>query len=248
MLLFQPLRGSRLGLVTWRNIALRTVPKTAPIRPFFMRTTTQSLSSIRFKTTTTVASDPAAQPSPGYVYPPRFCVYHVGLSRILFLGVVKMSALLLFAIFAFVVTPAYYKKEGLSSNAVRTAVCAVVPLVFVTYTTSPVVMFIHLRLPPFARRSREALNRYLQTLSPQTEVEIMTTSPITTERVSRVKLSDLQPVNKRFGMANMARDTTAENATRKWYKFRALGDFNVLPSRRPWHWSTIWENALAKRG
>ncbi|KAH8158279.1 hypothetical protein CIB48_g9966 [Xylaria polymorpha] len=144
---------------------------------------------------------------------PKLCVYHAGTGRITFLACLKLSTLFIFAFFGFVVTPAYYKKEGLSPTVVR---------MFVAYTTSPFVTFIHMRLPPFARQSEEMLRRYVRTLSPQTELDITTMSLIAKPRVSVVKLSDLAPVSRRFGIVNMARDTAVDNAKRRWYMFPAV--------------------------
>ncbi|KAJ2991903.1 hypothetical protein NUW58_g2353 [Xylaria curta] len=183
---------------------------------------------------------------------PKVCVYHAGTGRIMFLGCLKLSTLFIFAFFGFVVTPAYYDKEGFSPTVARTAFCAIAPLVFVAYITSPFVTFIHMRLPPFALRSEEMLSRYV--ISPQAELEITTMSIISKLRVSTVKLSELEPVNRRFGIVTMARDTTAENAARKWYMFPAVGNFSVQrlngqlgPNKQPWAWHNIWEAYTARR-
>ncbi|KAI0109212.1 hypothetical protein GGR51DRAFT_109268 [Nemania sp. FL0031] len=254
MLPFRSLRGSRLCLMTSRNIVSRTAPRTAPTPTHsLMRTTSQSpLDSIRFKTTSTTepTSKPASQPST-HIYGPKLCVYHAGTGRITFLACLKLSTLFIFAFFGFVVTPAYYQKEGLSPTTIRTSLCAVVPLVFVAYTTSPFVMFIHMRLPPFARQSEEMLRRYVRTLPPHTELEITTMSSIAKPRVSTVKLSELSPANRWLGHVNMTRDTAAENAARKWYRFRAVGNFNVQrasgTTRARWAWDAIWNHVHAKR-
>ena len=118
------------------------------------------------------------------------------------------------------------------------------PLVFVAYTTSPFVAFIHVRIPPFARQSEEMLRRFVKTIPPQTELEITTLSFIAKPRATTVMLSDLYPVNGRMGIVNLARDTAAENARRKWYMFRAVGNFAAYPGsntarRTPWVWESI---------
>ncbi|KAI0474633.1 hypothetical protein F4859DRAFT_481411 [Xylaria cf. heliscus] len=248
------LRRARLDLVTRDTLAPRTIPRTIPRTvPLhrFPRTRTPSQPwqwhSSRFQTTSTKASGPESVeklPAPSYIYGSRLCVYHAGTARITFLACLKLSTLFIFAFFGFVVAPAYYDKDGLSPTVTRTALCAVVPLVFVAYTTSPFVTFIHMRLPPFARQSEEMLRRYARTLSPQTELEITTMSVIAKPRVSRVKLADLAPVNRRLGIVNLARDTAADNATRRWYMFSAVGNFNVQrasgTSKAPWVWDAIW--------
>ncbi|KAI1167044.1 hypothetical protein F5B18DRAFT_603519 [Nemania serpens] len=252
------LSGIRLISVTWRNGSIRSVPRFAPLR-LLTRARRPIPGSIRFKTTpsTSTAQTSGASatanhtaPQPNHVYGPNLCIYHAGTGRITFLACLKLSTLFIFVFFGFVVTPAYYKKEGLSLTVARTALCAVVPLVFVAYTTAPFVTFIHMRLPPFARQSEGMLRRYVRTPPPQTELEITTMSFIAKPRSSTVKLRDLRPANRRFGIVNMTRDTAAENAARKWFMYRAVGNFNAQrasgTSRAPWVWDAIWNHVNAK--
>ncbi|KAI1774569.1 hypothetical protein F4818DRAFT_418278 [Hypoxylon cercidicola] len=209
--------------------------------------------SLRFKSTTPKPSPQAASqpPPPKYAYPERLCVYHAGTSRITFLACLKISTLFIFVFFGFVVTPSYFDKEGLSPTVVRTTLSAIVPLVFVAYTTSPFVSFVHMRIPPFARQSEEMLRRFVRTIPPETELDVTSMSFIAKPRASRVKLSDLYHASRRLGIVNLARDTAAENATRKWYMFRAVGNFSAQPSsntvkRAPWVWESI-VNTIEKR-
>ncbi|KAI1414062.1 hypothetical protein F5Y13DRAFT_21536 [Hypoxylon sp. FL1857] len=210
------------------------------------------LLGLRFETTTTPKPSTQAAPKPApqkFAYPEKLCIYHAGTGRITFLACLKISTLFIFAFFGFVVTPTYFDKEGLSPTVLRTTLSAIVPLVFVAYTTSPFVSFIHMRLPPFARQSEDMLRRFVRTLPPHTELDITTMSFIAKPRTSHVKLSDLYPVRRRFGIVNLARDTAAENATRKWYMFRAVGDFNAQSNtlkRAPWVWESVL-SAIEKR-
>lgn len=122
-------------------------------------------------------------------------------------------------------------------------------MVFVAYTTAPFVSFVHMRLPPFARQSEEMLRRFVRTLPPHTELDITTMSFIAKPRVSKVKLSDLRKTNERVGIVNLACDTAAENAARKWYMYRAVAKFNAQSntvSRAPWVWESIL-SAIGKR-
>lgn len=76
-------------------------------------------------------------------------------------------------------------------------------------------------------------------------------SLIAKPRVSVVKLSDLAPVSRRFGIVNMARDTAVDNAKRRWYMFPAVGNFNAQrasgTSKAPWVWDAIWNNVATRR-
>jgi hypothetical protein len=105
--------------------------------------------------------------------------------------------------------------------------CGTVPLLVVTWTASPFVTAIHLHLPPFARKSSDMLRRFAASVPPTTRLDIVTQSIIGKPRISSMTVGDLKPTNKRFGMVNYERDTVQPNKERKWYHFRAIGNFNV---------------------
>ena len=44
-------------------------------------------------------------------------------------------------------------------------------------------------------------------------------------------VGDLVPLKKKLGLVNYVRgDVKAENERRKWYMFRAVGEFNIAPA------------------
>ena len=51
--------------------------------------------------------------------PERLCLYHAGTGKITFLACLRLTTLFIFIFFGFVVAPAYYEKEGISPNFVR---------------------------------------------------------------------------------------------------------------------------------
>jgi hypothetical protein len=86
-------------------------------------------------------------------------------------------------------------------------------------------------------------------------------SSISKPRYSALQAGDLAPTGRRFGLVNYVRDTTAENAKRSWYMFRAVGSFYVQekpPIRRvryekkkkdkvdAWIWKAIKEKVDKK--
>ncbi|KAI0976767.1 hypothetical protein F4678DRAFT_414432 [Xylaria arbuscula] len=234
------------NLLRFHAITRRLVVASRPAPTHLLtRVKTQPLRSLRFNTTSTKTAGPdGAQKN---LLRPSFGVYHAGTIKIIFVAWLKLTTLFTFAFFGFVVTPAYYEKEGLSPTVARTALCAIAPLVFVAYITSPFVTFVHVRLPPFARQSAATARRYIANIPGDAELEMTTMSFIAKPRTSAVRLSELKPVNRRFGIVNMARDTTAENAARKWYRFRAVGDFYV-PKTDGTHgdngWHLLWNKII----
>lgn len=109
--------------------------------------------------------------------------------------------------------------------------CGLIPLLTVALTTAPFVTNIHIRLPVFARQSRDLLTRWARSgIPPATPLQITTMSFIGKPRVSGLTVGDLVPTRQRFGLVNYLRgDVREENARRKWYMFRAVGKFNVTP-------------------
>lgn len=125
-------------------------------------------------------------------------------------------------------------------------VASTIPFLAVWYLTSPMVMWIHLPIPKHLQQNPQRLERYIQHLRPDTEVSITTMGVLGKPRVSTVKLEDLRHEKRRFGLVNYTRDTSAEDAKRKWYQFRAVGEFkiedaapNANKSKQPWLWYGI---------
>ncbi|KAL7901801.1 hypothetical protein HDV63DRAFT_52607 [Trichoderma sp. SZMC 28014] len=165
----------------------------------------------------------------------RLLIYHAGTGRITFLAMVKVTTLFLGAFFTFVVVPGYIKAEKPEWETVGVALCGLIPLIFVAYTTSPFVTHIYIHLPPAARTSRPVLERFIHSaLPPSTELTLTTMSAIAKPRYSTMQAGHLRPSSRRFGIVNYVRDAEdamAENETRKWYNLRAMSKFGVQEVR-----------------
>lgn len=123
-------------------------------------------------------------------------------------------------------------------------------MVAVAYITSPFVTNIHLRLPPFARYSRELLMRYSQALPKDAKLELTTMNFIGMPRVTRVNIADLYPANKRSGLVNYVRDTKDLNSKRSWWMGKATRRFAIHGGVRIRQGNGVWENVaktIAKR-
>jgi hypothetical protein len=126
---------------------------------------------------------------------------------------------------------------------VNTQVCVAgfIPITFVAYTTAPLVSFLHMYIPAVARVSRTNLERFVKSLPPTARLEVTTLSLIGKPRVSYLEAKDLFPSRARLGVANFSRDTAAENARRKWYMYRAVGDFSLQGGNRGVKEGWIWD-------
>ena len=123
-------------------------------------------------------------------------------------------------------------------------------MVFVGYISGPFVTYIHLRLPLFARQSRDMLLRYTKSLPRDAELDITTMNSIGKPRVARVKVTELYPVNERFGQANYARNTVVINENRPWWMGRAVRQFGVHSNTKKIMGGEVWDNiakAIGKR-
>ena len=125
------------------------------------------------------------------------------------------------------------------------------PFIFVAYVTSPVVTFITVSLPPFARTSRDMLLRFAKAPPPTTRLDLSTLSLIGKPRVSAMTLGDLRPTHRRFGLVNLERDTAAEDARRRWWEFRAVKGFHVQEGmerrlKAGWVWKEMSASATSK--
>ncbi|KAI9882205.1 MAG: hypothetical protein M1823_006051 [Watsoniomyces obsoletus] len=141
------------------------------------------------------------------------------------------------------------------------------PMIFVAYTTSPFVVYVHLRLPFYARRSHDILTRFSRTLAPTTELDITTMRFTGWSGITRVQLGELRPARKRLGVANLTRvlplnnpppvgtlSSSAKSATpnpatkNPWWR-KQRNDFYVgnpkLGKSKMIRASAIWENILA---
>ena len=125
-----------------------------------------------------------------------------------------------------------------------------VPLLTVAYISSPFVANIHLRLPPFARYSRDLLVRYSQNLPKDAKLEITTMNFIGKPRVSLVRAADLNAVKERFGMVNYTRERKEINSKRPWWMGGAVRQFGIHGGTHLKDGSGVWENisrTIAKR-
>ncbi|KAF4505658.1 hypothetical protein G6O67_007581 [Ophiocordyceps sinensis] len=160
----------------------------------------------------------------------RVIIYHGGTGRITFLAMLKLTSLLIGAFTCLIAVPRYIKADKPMAGTVGVALCGIMPFAFVASTAAPFVTHIHMHLPPLARVSRAALERFVGAMPPSTPLTLTTMSVIGTPRYSSVNVGDLRPPpprRRRFGLVNYVRDTTHENATRKWYNLRAVGKFYV---------------------
>lgn len=199
-------------------------------------------------------------------YPERLLIYHAGTGKTVFVGCLKLTTIFLFSFSCLFVAPSLYyapdvpnwapalgqsrsfgTREGSWVNRVVAIAGGAVPMVFVAYTTTPFVSYVHLRLPIFARKSREQLFRWARNIPPNTEIDLTTIRSFGRPRVSRMQISDLQATSARLGVANLARRPriSKTETPRPWWRGKPQGLFYVgndtARSREPSLWQKVLE-------
>lgn len=203
---------------------------------------------------------------------PRLIIYHYGLPRVFVLGIMKLTSVFLFGFFIVVTIPTYAQADaptwqlagrtcppkpppplGMlhqhcapSLTLVTVVVASTIPFLAIWYLTSPMVMWIHMAIPSAFQRDPKKMQQFIQNVPPTTQVALTTMGALGKPRVTKVPIRDLHRERRRFGLVNYVRDVEKENAKRKWYHFRAVGEFRIEEERplttkagQPWLWYSI---------
>ncbi|KAM7209406.1 hypothetical protein V8F20_000456 [Naviculisporaceae sp. PSN 640] len=176
-----------------------------------------------------------ASTGPKYAYPERLIIYHSGTGKIIFLATLKLTTIFAFVLFDLWALPTFIAGAASIPQSIGIALCGLIPVTFVAYTTAPFVSTIHMHLPQFARVSAQNLERFAKGVPPTTRLDISTLSFIAKPRTSSLTVGDLKPLVakdgkkswRRLGMVNFTRDVSELNANRKWWRFRAVGEFGI---------------------
>ena len=117
-------------------------------------------------------------------------------------------------------------------------------MVFIAYSTAPFVSYVHIKLPGFARHSKDQLMQWVKQVPRNAEIDLTTMRFSGRPRVSRMLISDLKETEARLGVANLAR---VSNLTiRPWWMGKEPTLFYVTPKsavrkNAPWQ-KAIWQH------
>lgn len=160
----------------------------------------QSLKALSSKPFTRFAS--TAQTGPRKL-PDRVLIYHAGTPRTTFLACLKVTTLFGLAFFTFLVAPAYIAADKPLTHTLAIIACGIVPFSVIAYTSMPFVVFIHLRLPAFARHpDPELLRRFVRNIPAATKLDITTMNLVGRPRVTSVPIGDIVPARERMRIVN----------------------------------------------
>ncbi|CAG8950967.1 hypothetical protein HYFRA_00006364 [Hymenoscyphus fraxineus] len=163
------------------------------------------------------------------VFPERLIIYHAGTFQSTFVACANVTSIFVFGAFCGLIAPNLflYDPDIPPWVAPTIFISGLIPPIVAMYVSRPFVCFIHLRLPPYARASRELMLRFAKTLPKDAVLDITTIKMFGSKRINQVKVSELYPIQGRLKLANYGRDVSMANAERPWWMPRALSRFNV---------------------
>lgn len=177
--------------------------------------------------------------------PERLLIYHAGTPRVVFVGFLKVTTIFLFTANVLLIAPTfYYDPEQPAWVAPAVAAAGAVPLLYVTYYAAPFVAFVHIKLPISARRSREQLLKWAQSIPPNTEIDLTTIKSYGSLRISRMPISELHPTKAHFGIENLIRVPHFPSTKKKpWWAPKERNLFFVGNERRKTVETAVWQKA-----
>ena len=121
-------------------------------------------------------------------------------------------------------------------------------MLYVHRAAKPFVSFVHIRLPSHARRSRDALFRWAQNISSETQIDMTTMRFHGGPRASRMRVGDLRQTSSWLSAANLTRDSPALSASamRSWRSPKPLLKFYVGEERPTKPNVSIWQQVLIR--
>ncbi|KAJ5788269.1 hypothetical protein N7457_003259 [Penicillium paradoxum] len=162
--------------------------------------------------------------------PERILVYYGGTGRAIFLGTLRITTVLLFGAACLIVAPACSVADYPWYSTPAVIAAGALPMLFVSYTAAPYVNFIHLALPAFARKSREAAAQYAKELPPTAVLYLTSMRFNTIPRQTAVRVGDLVPVK------DALRPVTFQNlnpSPQRWWQGKAPVQFYTGAHSKP---------------
>jgi hypothetical protein len=136
------------------------------------------------------------------------------------------------------------KSVATSTKQAEVAIFSTVPLAFTGVFASPFVQFIFLRLPRYARTSKELAQRYSKSLPLDAKLEIVTMRLVPLPKTTKVLVRDLRLIDTsknawwNLRMENLERISNGTGRRKFWYDTsKEAGQGSRFPG--------LWQNVLA---
>ncbi|PGH34930.1 hypothetical protein GX50_02281 [[Emmonsia] crescens] len=176
-------------------------------------------------------------------------IYHAGTGKIAFIGMMRITTLLIFSVSCLVVGPAFYYSGDFPWYITPAIVIGgSIPMLFVLYTTAPFVNLIYLTLPYAARQTRQRTQFYLKDVPRNAILNIETMQLNFYFRKTQVALSDLTTGRSTFRPVNLI---NTNPTPQPWWKgnniyFYAPAKTRLSSKPTSKYFPEVWEGVFAK--
>jgi len=127
------------------------------------------------------------------VYPARLLIYNAGTLKNATVGFLKIGTILFFAFSCIYIAPSVYMNpEAPPWSTPAVMICGAIPLIFTVITSSPYVGSIHIRIPAYARTSREVLMRWVERMPKDTALDFSTIRLIGLQQTNGLMFGELR--------------------------------------------------------
>ncbi|KAK2792350.1 hypothetical protein FQN51_001690 [Onygenales sp. PD_10] len=141
---------------------------------------------------------PETEPKKAITKPQQVIIYHAGTGRIAFIGTMRITTILIFAVSCAVVAPAFYFSEDTPwFTAPAIVVGGSIPMLFVLFTSAPFVNHVYLAIPTIAQQTRQRTQAYLKNVPRNATLNIETMKLNFYPRRTEVSLEDLIPARSK---------------------------------------------------
>ncbi|EGD97234.1 hypothetical protein TESG_04646 [Trichophyton tonsurans CBS 112818] len=162
--------------------------------------------------------------------PKQVVIYHAGTGKIAFIGLMRVTTILIFVVSCTVVAPAFYAAEFPWYIAPAIVLGGAIPMLFVSFTAAPFVNQVYLSLPNFTQQSREHLRAYLNKIPRNATLNVETMKFNFYPKRTLVSISDLVP---RTSMVRPVSFMNINPQPRPWWKGRDQVLFFAPEKSRP---------------
>ncbi|KAG5287763.1 hypothetical protein I7I50_12051 [Histoplasma capsulatum G186AR] len=179
----------------------------------------------------------------------KVLIYHAGTGKIAFIGMMRITTLLIFGVSSLVVAPAFYYSSDFPWYITPAIVIGgSIPMLFVLYTTAPFVNLIYLKLPHAARQTRQRTQFYLKDVPQNATLDIETMKLNFYFRSTQVALSDLVLGRSAFRPVNLI---STKPGPQSWWKGNNIYFYAPVKTRlssKPTskYFPEVWEGVFAK--
>ncbi|PGH14695.1 hypothetical protein AJ79_02861 [Helicocarpus griseus UAMH5409] len=176
-------------------------------------------------------------------------IYHAGTGKIAFIGLVRVTAFLIFCVSWLVVAPAFYSSGDFHWYIPPAiAIGGSIPMLFVVYTTAPFVNLISLTIPRAAQFTRKNAQQYIKNVPRTAVLNIETMKFNFYFRKTQVALCDLELGSSKLRPVNLINTSPVPQP---WWKGNTT-QFYAPPKTRSSarltarYFPEVWEGIFSK--